>query len=43
MGKAGKFPTNKHSVQSFLWSDYQALPDIDYEFEVSAMFGPIDD
>lgn len=41
-GKAGKFPTNKHPVQSFLWSDYQALPDTEYEFEVSAMFGPID-
>ncbi|WP_208245948.1 phospholipase D-like domain-containing protein (plasmid) [Rhizobium sp. T1470] len=40
-GKVGRFPTNVHPIQSFLWSDYQAKPETEYEFEVSAMFGPI--
>ncbi|AGS20677.1 phospholipase D-like domain-containing protein [Rhizobium etli] len=40
-GKVGRFPTNEHPIQSFLWSDYRASPGTKYEFEISAMFGPI--
>ncbi len=38
-GKIPRFPTHEHPIQSFLWSDYAATPDTEYEFEVSAMFG----
>ena len=33
------YETDKHPVQSFLWSDYRAKPDHDYEFYVHAMHG----
>jgi phosphatidylserine/phosphatidylglycerophosphate/cardiolipin synthase-like enzyme len=33
------FATNESPVQSFLWSDYTAIPGTKYTFEVSAMYG----
>ena len=33
------FPTNENPIQSFLWSDYAAVPGTKYTFEVSAMYG----
>jgi phosphatidylserine/phosphatidylglycerophosphate/cardiolipin synthase-like enzyme len=41
-GKSMHFTTNKNPIQSFLWSDYEASPETDYSFEVSAMFGEPD-
>ncbi len=38
-GKIPRFRTDQHPIQSFMWSDYQAVPETRYEFEVSAMFG----
>jgi PLD-like domain len=38
-GKVIRFPTNENPIQSFLWSDYEAHPETDYTFEVSAMYG----
>src|ERR1700760_705989 len=38
-GKAMHFTTDKNPIQSFLWSDYEAMPATEYSFEVSAMFG----
>jgi hypothetical protein len=38
-GKVVRFPTNENPIQSFLWSDYEAKPDTQYTFEVSAMYG----
>jgi phosphatidylserine/phosphatidylglycerophosphate/cardiolipin synthase-like enzyme len=38
-GKAMHFTTDKNPIQSFLWSDYEAMPATEYNFEVSAMFG----
>jgi hypothetical protein len=37
--KSMHFTTDKNPIQSFLWSDYEASPGVDYSFEVSAMFG----
>ena len=33
------FSSEKHPVQSFLWSDYEAEPDTEYEYTVVAMYG----
>jgi hypothetical protein len=38
-GRVVRFPTNENPIQSFLWSDYEAKPDTQYTFEVSAMYG----
>ncbi len=38
-GKSMHFTTDKNPIQSFLWSDYEAMPATEYSFEVSAMFG----
>src|ERR1700748_1829582 len=36
--KSLHFTTDKNPIQSFLWSDYEAIPATEYSFEVSAMF-----
>jgi phosphatidylserine/phosphatidylglycerophosphate/cardiolipin synthase-like enzyme len=38
-GKAQKFTTDQHPVQSFLWGDYTAQADTEYTFTVSPMYG----
>jgi phosphatidylserine/phosphatidylglycerophosphate/cardiolipin synthase-like enzyme len=38
-GKSMHFTTDKNPIQSFLWSDYEAVPATEYSLEVSAMFG----
>ena len=37
--KVPRFKTNEHPIQAFLWSDYAATPETQYEFEISAMYG----
>jgi len=38
-GKAQYFSTDRHPVQSFLWSDYTALPGTQYRFKIVPMYG----
>jgi phosphatidylserine/phosphatidylglycerophosphate/cardiolipin synthase-like enzyme len=33
------FPTNENPIQSLIWSDYEATPETDYKYEISAMYG----
>jgi hypothetical protein len=48
-GKPQSFTTDKHPVQSFLWSDYTARPATEYRFKIVPMYGtpknlqPLDD
>jgi phosphatidylserine/phosphatidylglycerophosphate/cardiolipin synthase-like enzyme len=37
--KPALFRTDKHPIQSFLWSDYTAEPDTAYRFTVTPMYG----
>jgi hypothetical protein len=39
--KGAKYSTLEHPIQSFLWSDYEATPDTDYEYTIVAMYGEI--
>jgi len=39
-GKAQIFTTERHPVQSFLWSDYTAKPGVEYTFKIVPMYGP---
>ena len=32
------FPTNENPIQSLIWSDYEATPQTDYKYEISAMY-----
>ncbi|CUS37841.1 phospholipase D-like domain-containing protein [Candidatus Nitrospira nitrificans] len=41
-GKPPVFRTDKHPVQSFLWSDYAATPSTNYTMRIMPMYGPID-
>jgi phosphatidylserine/phosphatidylglycerophosphate/cardiolipin synthase-like enzyme len=38
-GKDIRFSTWEHPIQSFLWSDYTAIPDTAYKFTVVPMYG----
>jgi phosphatidylserine/phosphatidylglycerophosphate/cardiolipin synthase-like enzyme len=38
-GKHQSFTTDKHPVQSFLWSDYTARPATEYRFKIVPMYG----
>lgn len=40
-GKRPIFRTDKHPVQSFLWSDYTAEPATEYAIRVMPMYGPV--
>ncbi|MCA1430627.1 MULTISPECIES: phospholipase D-like domain-containing protein [unclassified Bradyrhizobium] len=40
--KSAKYSTLQHPIQSFLWSDYEARPDTEYEYTIVAMYGEID-
>ena len=38
-GKTIHFPTNENPIQSLIWSDYEASPQTEYRYEISAMYG----
>src|SRR5262249_19318517 len=38
-GKNIHFPTNENPIQSLIWSDYEATPEMGYKYEISAMYG----
>lgn len=37
--KPARFDTGEHPVQSFLWSDYGAMPDTGYSYAIVPMYG----
>src|SRR5450755_966519 len=37
--KGAKYSTLEHPIQSFLWSDYEAKPDTEYEYTIVATYG----
>ncbi|UFX49422.1 phospholipase D-like domain-containing protein (plasmid) [Bradyrhizobium sp. 41S5] len=37
--QGAKYSTLQHPIQSFLWSDYEAKPDTEYEYTIMAMYG----
>lgn len=37
--QGAKYSTLQHPIQSFLWSDYEAKPDTEYEYTIIAMYG----
>src|SRR5260370_1023123 len=37
--KGAKYSTLEHPIQSFLWSDYEAKPDTEYEYTIVALYG----
>ena len=39
--KGAKYSTLEHPIQSFLWSDYEAHPETEYEYTIVAMYGEI--
>jgi phosphatidylserine/phosphatidylglycerophosphate/cardiolipin synthase-like enzyme len=40
--KGDKYSTLQHPIQSFLWSDYEAKPDTEYEYTIVALYGAIE-
>ncbi|HEY4366456.1 MAG TPA: phospholipase D-like domain-containing protein [Steroidobacteraceae bacterium] len=39
--KGAEYSTRQHPIQSFLWSDYAAEPDTEYDITVVALYGDI--
>lgn len=42
-GKFKIFRTDKHPIQKFFWSDYGAVPDTEYQYDIFPAYGPVTD